>query len=690
MAQATSGGKSAAPPPNNLPALHAANGRGGSRVTDLVFQNLTRLFALTAIALIAGVGLTLFLASRSSLATVGGKFFTTTTWDPVTDHNFFGVFPFVYGTAVTSLIALIIAVPVGIGAAIFLAEIAPRWLSVPISYLVELLAAVPSIVYGFWALLYLVPLLQTHVETWLKARFGQIPIFMSASDSGAGVDFFAAGIVLALMVLPFITAISRDVLRTVPTMQREAAYGLGATKWEAIKGVVVRYASGGIIGAVMLGLGRAIGETMAVTFVIGGSTSFPSLSDASSFSLFRSGNTMTSVLVSQYSGPESDLHRAALTEIALTLFLITIVVNGLARVLVWLTAMQEGGSDSANAVKVKEAITAIGRAAVIILVAAVFLYQIFRDIKTQGTAGLFSATAGIGAALLALTVFNRRAPGKPYFLRWRKLGNGFALGVCAACAFAACAALGVIFYFVAKEGLPTLSPRFFRLPASGGQGGMLHAIVGTGIFIFLASLLGIPLGIMGGIYLSEFGANRLGWWTRFAADLLNGVPSIVLGIFAYALIFAPSHGNQGLAGGFALGVMMTPTIMRTTEELLRLVPMSLREGSLALGATRARTVWQVILPAARGGIVTGVLLAIARIAGETAPLLMVGCDTTFWNLDPRKPIASLPMQIYKLRDETGSAAYQQLWGVALLLVLLVLVFSLFARYATRDRMKMSA
>ena len=687
MAQTISRGASTAPEFENKPDIHPARRRVGSRVSDLLFQNLTRLFALTAVALIVGIGLTLLLASRVSLGTVGGKFFVTKTWDPVDTHNIFGVLPFVYGTAVTSLIALLIAVPVGIGAAIFLAEIAPRWLSAPVSYLVELLAAVPSIVYGFWAFLYLVPLLNGHVEPWLTARFGNIPIFM-ASDSSLGLDFFSAGIVLALMALPFITAVSRDVLRTVPMMQREAAYGLGATKWEAIKTVVIRYASGGVIGAVMLGLGRAIGETMAVTLVIGNSPHFPTASDAASFSLFHPGYTMTSLLASEYNGADTPLYRSALSEVALTLFVVTIVVNGLARVLVWLTARHEGGGESALAVAAKGLIAKTGRGLLAFLLAFVFLYQIFRDVETRGAAGLLSLTAGIGAALLALLVFNHSAPGRPYYLRWRKIGNGFALLLCAFCAFAACAALAVIFYYVARLGLPTLTPKFFRPP---DEGGMLHAIAGTGVFIFLASLIGIPLGVFGGVYLSEFGSNRLGWWTRFAADLLNGVPSIVLGIFAYVLISLPSHGkNQGLAGGFALGVMMTPTVMRTTEELLRLVPMALREGSLALGASRARTVWQVILPTARGGIVTGILLAIARIAGETAPLLMVGCDTTKWNLDPRGKIASLPMQIYKLRDETSSSAYQQLWGVALLLVLLVLVFSLLARYATRDKMKMSA
>ena len=673
------------------PDLLGASGLRGSRLTDWLFRHVALLFALSSVVLIAGIGLTLLLAARGGMAHTGLHFFTSAEWDPESTHNIFGLLPFVYGTLVTATLALLIAVPLGLGAAIFLAELAPRWLSGPISFLVELLAAVPSIVYGFWAILNLVPILQLSVEPWLSARFGHIPFFMQAADSGTGQDYFAAGIVLAIMVLPFITAVSRDILKTVPQSQREAAYGMGATRWEAIKSVVLRYASGGIIGAVMLGLGRAIGETMAVTFVIGSATNFPERAVPASFSLFRPGYTMTSVLANQYPGPESDLHRSVLTEVALALFVLTIVINGLARILVWLTAMRAGGTtESAFSVQAKSA-AALGTRA---LLAAAFtfglLYQIAHDVQAKGIRGLFGLTALFALLLIALVAVNRIAPGKAYYTQWRKIGSGFALAVCALCAFTASAALIVIFYYVARLGLPTLNANFFSNPRLDGTGGNLHAIKGTGIFILFASLLGIPLGVLGGVYLAEFGNNRLGWCIRFAADLLVGVPSIVLGIFAAALIYVPLKGYQAMAGAFALGVMMTPTVMRTTEELVRLVPTALREGSLALGATHAKTVWQVVLPAARGGIVTGILLATARIAGETAPLLMVGCNTSLPEIRLDKTLASLPMQIYTLRDSTSSAAYQQLWGVALLLVLLVLVFSLLARYFTRDRMKTSA
>ncbi len=676
-------------------------------MTDWIFRNLTLLFAFSTVILIAGIVFTLYLASRPGIAHSGAAFFHTSVWDAVAPDpdsgkktgDLYGVLPYVYGTLVTSALALLIAVPLGVGAAIFLAEIAPRWLSNPLSFVIEMLAAVPSIVYGFWALLYMVPLLQSHVERWLSANFGQIPLFANAVGSGSGLDFFAAGLILALMILPFITAVSRDVLRTVPQAQREAAYGIGATRWEAIKDIVLRYASGGIIGAIMLGLGRAIGETMAVTLVIGNAPTVPKLGDSSSFSLFRPGNTMTSILANEYPSPNSPLHLSALTEVALTLFVVTIVVNAMARGLVWLTALRAGGGTTSDAsIKAKAVTATVIRFAVIGLFALVILYQAANDLHRHGVAGLFGGAEIIGLAVVALTLFNRYVPDKPIFPAWRRLCNLCATGMCGVFTLIASGALAILFFYVFREGFSSLNGQFFMKPnpIDPDKGGMLHAIVGTAEFVAMASLLGIPLGILGGVFLAEFGDNRFGFMVRFATDLLNGVPSIVIGIFAYTLIIVPTHGNFGLAGGFGLGVMMIPTVMRTTEELIRLVPMALREGSLALGATHARTIWKVVLPTARSGILTGVLLAIARVAGETAPLLMVGCNSNLWNglvsgpaflkpilEDPRGQLASLPMSIYVLRDVGTPLATHQSWGVALVLVTLVLIANLLARFATK-------
>jgi phosphate transport system permease protein len=327
-----------------------------------------------------------------------------------------------------------------------------------------------------------------------------------------------------------------------------------------------------------------------------------------------------------------------------------------------------------------------------VLFSGTLLYQMKYDFSTRGVGGFFSGAFLITAFLAVLFGFNRYIPGKPFFVRWRQFCNTFALSMCGAATIIGCTALLVLFYFVAKEGFSSVNAQFFKLPnaINPDKGGMLHAIAGTGLFIAMASTLGIPIGVMGGIFLSEFGNNKLGFWIRFATDLLNGVPSIVIGIFAYQVIilsrFNPSHENFGYAGGFALGIMMIPTVMRTTEELVRLVPQSLREASLALGATQLRTIWKIVLPAAKSGIVTGILLAVARIAGETAPLLMVGCNSSLWNTNPHGQLASLPVQIYVLRDAPSDLALKQSWGVALVLVVMVLSLNIVARFLTRNRM----
>jgi phosphate transport system permease protein len=678
-----------------------AGGWNRARLTDWLFQRLTFLFALTTMVLILGIAVSLYWTSRDSLHHMGLRFFTTTAWDPVAAGegkkigDIYGVLPFVYGTVVTAFLSLLIAVPLGLGAAIFLSEIAPRWLSTPLSFLVELLAAVPSIVYGFAALQYLVPLFQTHAETWLNANFGHIPFFALPGTGISGQDFIVASIILSVMVLPFVTAIARDVLRTVPNNQREAAYGMGATRWEVIRGVLMRYGSSGIIGAVMLGLGRAVGETMAVTIVIGNFPSFPKLGDPTSFSLFRPGSTMPSVLATQYPSPNSNLHLSALTEVALTLFGVTILINALARGLVWLTAMRPGASAGVGSdwqIALKSRLSGGLRYPVVVFVSLLFLYQTFRDLATHGARGLFGGAELIGLGLLALVLFNRRVPTTRFFLRWRRICNGFALILCTVCVALACSALISLLFFVMRDGLSSLNAQFFRPPdpIHPDQGGMLHAIVGTGLLLAMASGFGIPLGVMGGLYLAEFGNNRIGGVIRFATDLLTGVPSIVVGIFAFTLIVLPTRNFFGIAGGFALGVMMLPAIMRTTEELVRLVPQSLREGSLALGATHARTVWQVVLPSARSGILTGVLVAIARVAGETAPLLIAVGTSSLWQTDVRSRLASIPVQIYYLSDQPGELALRQSWGATLVLVTMVLVFSILARIAMRDKMKMVA
>jgi phosphate transport system permease protein len=265
------------------------------------------------------------LMSRSSLSwhAFGFKFFASSEWDPVNEQ--FGALPFIYGTLVSSLISLIIAVPLSIGVAVFTTEMCPRALRGPLSFFVELLAAIPSVIYGLWAIFVLVPILSNYVEPFLKNTLGWTGLFVGPAY---GIGMLAAGVILAIMIVPIISSITREVMMVVPQNQREGVLALGATRWEMIRVGVLRNARAGIAGGIILGLGRALGETMAVTMVIGNR---PEIAK----SLFAPGYTMASVLANEFSEATGDTYLSALIEIGLALFLVTIIVNALAQLLVW-------------------------------------------------------------------------------------------------------------------------------------------------------------------------------------------------------------------------------------------------------------------------------------------------------------------------------------------------------------------
>lgn len=273
----------------------------------------------------------------------------------------------------------------------------------------------------------------------------------------------------------------------------------------------------------------------------------------------------------------------------------------------------------------------------------------------------------------------------------RRAVSAVMTSLCAVSVLAALTPVALILAFVVTKGMGALDLAFFtELPRPVGEtgGGMANAITGTLILCGLAALVAVPTGILSGLYVVEYRGSRFASIVRFAADALNGVPSIVIGIFVYAIAVLPVKQFSGLAGGLALGIMMVPIIMRTTEELLRLVPGSLKEGALALGASRTRAVFSVILPAALPGILTGVMLAFARIAGETAPLLFTAFNNRFWSTDVTQPMASLTVQIYTYAISPYEDWHRQAWAGALVLVGLVLLCSLAARLATRRLARM--
>ncbi len=270
-------------------------------------------------------------------------------------------------------------------------------------------------------------------------------------------------------------------------------------------------------------------------------------------------------------------------------------------------------------------------------------------------------------------------------VRRRLLSNAI-VGLCGASVALALVPLFFVFFYVVKQGFSSLNWDFFtKMPKPVGEpgGGMANAIVGTLLLIGLASCVAIPVGLVSGIYLSEYPKSRLATAARFTADVLNGIPSIVIGIFAYALVVLPVKHFSALAGGVALGFMMIPIITRTTEELLNLVPQTQREGALALGATRSRAAFTVMVPAALPGIMTGILVSLARIAGETAPLLFTAFSNRFWSTTLTQPIASLPVQIYTYAISPYEDWHRQAWAGALVLVSVVFLFSVLARVVTK-------
>jgi len=268
----------------------------------------------------------------------------------------------------------------------------------------------------------------------------------------------------------------------------------------------------------------------------------------------------------------------------------------------------------------------------------------------------------------------------------RKIVSGAFVAFCAAAVVAALVPLGFILFFVVSRGISALDLAFFtQTPKPVGEpgGGMANAMVGTVILIGMAAVMAVPVGILSGIYVSEYRRSPLASAVRFSADVLNGVPSIVIGIFAYSLAVLPFKRFSAFAGSLALGIMMIPIIIRTTEELLALVPATLREGSMALGATRAGTVFRVILPAALPGILTGVLVALARIAGETAPLLFTSFGNRYWSTRLDQPMASLTVQVYTYAISPYDDWHRQAWAGATVLIGSVLIFSILSRWATR-------
>lgn len=644
---------------------------------DKLFYLGTLSAGLCALLFILWIGFQLYTVSALTREKFGWGILLGRDWD--VNREIYGALPFIYGSFVSAVIAIIVCVPLAVGCAVFLTQYAPPWLSKPIAFFLDLLAAVPSIIFGLWGFLVMCPFLQNHVSPWLVAHFGSIPIFEGPSEL---MNLLAAGLILGLMILPFVTAVSREVLTAIPAGFREASMGLGATKWETIRSAILPASTSGIVGATVLGLGRAIGETMAAVMVIGNNPQIKA-------SILQGGYSMPAKLANEFNEAFNvPMQRSALLEIGLILFALTFVLNALARLLIRLTSKTGAKESSARVHAAKRSFGSVAKFSVYSVFAVVVLMQVPSDVRSKGAAGLLGPVEILAAGYVGIRYLGGKLADTKHWGTFRKANDLVMKGIAAATALIACIGLFLVLGYVVKNGAPGLNLDLFtQLPKPAGVpgGGLKSAILGTLTLVGIAGIIGIPIGVLGGVFLSEYPESKFVFPIRFASDVLSGIPSIVIGLFAYAAFVLPFKHFSALAGGAALGVMMLPTVIRVTDEMMRLVPAGMREASVGLGASRFQTAIRVIIPAARKGVITGILLAIARVAGETAPLLFTAFGSNKVTTNLKEPISSLTLKIYEYSSSPADDWIRQAWAGALVLVLLILVLSLAARAATRNK-----
>ena len=622
-----------------------------SRTSEMVFNALTRAAGFAVLTTVIGLIAVLTIQAYPVLVKAGEyQLFTSSSWVPKPPGGgtpIYGALSFIFGTVATAIIALAIAIPLGVASAAYLSEIAPAWIRKVGAFLVELLAAIPSVVFGFWGLFFIAPLIQKAFDA------------LGAPNTG-GNGLLAAGIILAIMVLPYITAIAFDVCQSVPRSQREGALALGATRWQTIYSVVLPYARPGIIAASFLALGRALGETMAVTMLVGNRAEI----DWSPFAL---GDSIASRIANQLNEADDATFRSALIALGLVLMLVTSIFNVSARLLL---SRLNRPRTAAPIPVVEEAITVTTPNDILdaptIAPPVRSHAQFWNRLMTGVLAGCFAATviplflilgfiAVRGVESLEHGIFTQR--GRPALT-----DEQFAK------------------YQASKRGEGDYPNDDIGRPVR--RGGLGHAMLGSAVIVAFAALLAIPIGLLAAVYLAESHNSRMANLVRFLTELLGGVPSIVIGIFVAAILVYPKVsltggeasplGFSGWAGAVALAIMMIPIVVRSAEESMKLVPESLRHASYALGANRMQTTLRVILPAAFPAIVTGIFLAVGRIAGETAPLILTAGNTDYWPTGPAAPTPFLPGYIYKYSLSQYDDWQAQAWAGALVLLVVVM------------------
>jgi phosphate ABC transporter permease protein PstC/phosphate ABC transporter permease subunit PstA len=601
-------------------------------------------------AVVIAVAVSIATGSAKAFAHFGPGFVWSGTYSP--DITGSGAGLLIVGTVVTTAVAIVMAAPVGLGAAIALAEFVPSKVAAIATTLVELLAAVPSIVVGLWALLVLSPLFRSHVEPFLHS----VPVLGGAVFGGPdyGPSILLAAVVLSIMTLPTLVSLSRSALRAVPVGDREAAMALGATRWQVVRKVVWPAARPGIAAAVTLAIGRALGEAIAVALVIGNEPSWP-------HSLVGPGATLGSSIVNQFSEASPGLGASSVIALGAVLFVLTVVVN------IGGQALRRAGRASGSGGFAAPALAppgqpADGAAATIVLPGASL---------GAGQGGTWAAPEG-GASGPGLNTPARPFAGPHHTLRRRRLLGTSAQTVCAVCLAAAAAPLVALVVYTVARGAPALSFGFLVHPVAPAfvpGGGISTAIAGSARVVGLALLMAAPPGLLTALFLFER-PGRIPALLRFGADVLSGVPSIVIGIVAYEVVVRPMHGASTLAASIALAVLMLPIMVRADEEAIRTVSVDLQEAGAALGAPRWRVVRSVVLRGSMPGLVAGNLLALARAIGETAPLLFTLASANF----------AMTLLIFTDAQQPETSLQQAAWATALVLLGAVLALSAFARF----------
>ena len=623
----------------------------------------TVLAAVASLAAVTVVAMIIFIAGQGfdALSEVGiWEFLTGSVWRPYIGS--YGAASLIAGTLMVTAGAMMVACPIGIGAAIYLSEIASPKTRKKVKPIIEVMAGIPSVVYGLLGIMILVPMMH-----------GLFP-----DQTVSGLSWLTGSVLLGIMALPTVISVSDDALQTVPSSYREASLAIGATKWETIMKVIVPAAASGISAAVILGIGRAIGETMAVMMVTGNTAIFPD----PVWNVFSTLRTITATLALEM--PEvvvGSTSYSALFLLALILMIMILAINLSVRAVMNRSARKFSGDEKVG--RLTLAIENMDQTKIrmfkdLLLTAAVAAAVFCGASLFTGTLQSMAAAVGTVVVWKVLATAGRRKVD-------RNQRQKLAYGSLSLVTFAIVAVLILVTVYIAVKAVPALSLDFLLDDPSraGRSGGIFPAIVGTLELIAGTALIAVPLGVLTGVYLTEYGGNgRVTRVVTAAVDVLNGTPSVIFGLFGMVVIVVYlGMGYSLIAGCVTLALMTMPVIIRTTQEAVRAVPDDLREASRAIGATKMQTTFRVVLPTAVNGIVTGAILSLARAAGETAPIMFtaVVVQAKVADYALTEPVMALPYHLYYLATE-GRADPSMMYATALVLLVIVLAMFLLASY----------